>query len=72
MKDTINFGIFLLILDVIVVIYNFYILIKVEHNIKKIPKNNTTCIVCEYLEFGQLILINWAMTTINIFFVVLK
>ena len=72
MIDTTNFGIFLLIIGAVVVFYNFYILMKVQYNIKKIPKNNVTDIACEYLGLGQLIPINVAITLINILFVVLK
>ena len=72
MIDITKFGIFLLIVDAVVVLYNFYVLMKVQHNVKKIPKNNATGIACEYLELGQLMPINWAMTIINILFVVLK
>jgi hypothetical protein len=72
MIDTTNFVIFLLIVDAIVVIYNFYLLMKVQHNVKKIPTNNATGIACEYLELRQLIPINLAITIINILFVVLK
>jgi len=72
MIDTTNFGIFLLIVDVILVIYIFYILIKVQDNVKKIPKNNVTGIACEYLELRLLMPIIWAVTIINILFMVLK
>jgi len=79
MIDITKFGIFLLIVDVVVVSYNFfvvsynfYVLMKSFSIIKEIPKNNATGIACEYLGLGQLIPINWAMIIINILFVVLK
>ena len=73
MTNIIKFAIFLIILlDFNVVLYNFYILTKVQHNVKQIPKNNVTGIACEYLELGKLIPINWALIITNILFVVLK
>jgi len=68
-----KFAIFLLIIvDAIVIFYNFYLLMKVQSKIKKLPKNNLTGIGFEYLELIELIPINWAMTLINILFLVLR
>jgi len=61
----------LFIANAMVIIYNYWIFLKIKYNIKKLSKNDVSGQACFYWDLVQLIPINFGMIMVNLLCAVL-